>query len=99
MIYSQKLHQDMHEKFEYTCKNCKKIFHTEAVRNLKIQQDEMGISEEIDLLEHLDYNSFTKIIDTENGQATLNIQDLDLEVKCPKCKHVDSYLVSEIKLT
>ena len=88
----------MHEKFEYTCKNCKKIFHTEAVRNLKIQQDEMGISEEIDLLEHLDYNSFTKIIDTENGQATLNIQDLDLEVKCPKCKHSDSYLVSEIKL-
>ena len=88
----------MHEKFEYTCKNCKKIFHTEAVRNLKIQQDEMGISEEIDLLEHLDYNSFTKIIDTKNGQATLNIQDLDLKAKCPKCKHVDSYLVSEIKL-
>ena len=86
----------LHEKFQYICKHCNEKFETKSIKDLKIEQPELGIHLVINLQQHFDSNQFTKIIDTENGQATLNVKDLEVEVKCPKCKNKKMYHVSDI---
>ena len=86
----------MYDKFEYVCKNCRKEFYTKAMKEFAMKQPDLGITLKIDLQQHFETNSFTQDFDTQKGKVTVNLEDVSLDVGCPKCGKYNFYLLTEI---
>ena len=86
----------MYDKFEYTCKSCKNIFYTKALKSFSLKQPELQINLEINLQQHFTTNSVSQTFDTPKGKITISLEDIQINAKCSVCNKERSYFLSEI---
>ena len=86
----------MKKFYRARCHGCDRNFRVEKLKKMGIDTPYGSI--EIDI-ENVIQNNYSKVIDTPQGKATIELKDLSLGLICPFCKADHQYSLRSLVVT